>query len=180
MGATLLFLDESAQQSDPNVRRTWSPEGTRPEIHVRPGDRMKLSLISAGGTKAQLYFRIAQGNENFDGSGVIEFLRYLLKEVRGKILLLWDNGTIHRRKDVKAFLWEARKRLTTRRFPADAPERNPDEMIWSALKDQRLTNFCPKTDAEIREGVERELRWLQRHPDFVALCIQHAEIPLKP
>ena len=59
-----------------------------------------------------------------------------------------------------------------------ATDLNPDEMVWSALKYQRLPNFCPKTEEEIRKGVESELRWLQRHPDFVASCIQHAEIPL--
>ena len=162
------------------MRRTWWIEGKRPEIQVRPGNHRKLSLISAVGTKGQLYFRIGQGNENFDGSGVIEFLRYLLKEVRGKILQLWDKGSIPRRKDAKAFLWEVRRRVTTRRFPADAPELNPDEMVWSARKDQRLPSFCPKTGGEIREGVERELRWLQTHTHFVAACIQHTEIPLRP
>jgi transposase len=176
--ATILFLDESFVQSERNVRRTWWIEGKRREIHVRQGKRMKLSLISAVGLEGQLYFRISELNQNFDGGEVIEFLRYVLKEVRGKIILLWDNGTIHRRKDVKAFLWEARKRLKTRRFPAYAPELNPDKMVWSALKYQRLPNFCPKTEGEIREGVERELRWLQRNPEFVAACIQHADIPL--
>ncbi len=175
-GATLLFLDESAKQSDPNVRRTWSPEGTRPEIHVRQGDRMKLSLISAVGVKGKLYFQVQL--ENFDGGGVIEFLRYLLRHVRGEILLLWDNGTIHRRKDVKGFLWEKRKRLETRRFPSYAPELNPDEMVWNALKYQRLANWYPRTKEEILEGVEREMRWLQDHPGVVAACIQNAAIPL--
>ena len=139
---------------------------------------MKLSLISAVGVTGQLYFEVSKMNENFDGGGVMDFLRHLLKEVHGKIILLWDNGTIHRRKDVKAFPWEARKRLKTRRFPAYAPELNPDELVWSALNYQRLPNFCPKTEEEIREGVERELRWLQAHPDFVAGGIQHADIPL--
>ncbi len=55
---------------------------------------------------------------------------------------------------------------------------NPDELVWSALKYQRLPNFCPKTEEKIREGVKRELRWLQARPDFVAGCIQHAAIPL--
>ncbi|MCI4322503.1 MAG: IS630 family transposase [Thermoplasmata archaeon] len=176
--ATLLFLDESSAQSEPNVRRTWWIEGERPEIQTRQGKRMKISLISAVGVRGQLYFRLSETDKNFDGGGVIEFLRYLLKEVRGRVLLLWDNGTIHRRKDVKAFLWEMRKRLKTRRFPAYAPELNPDEMVWNALKYQRLPNFCPKSEEEIREGVERELRWLQGHPDFLARCVQHAEIPL--
>ena len=176
--ATLLFLDESFVQSEPHVRRTWWIAGKRPEIQVCQGKRMKLSRISAVGAKGQLYFRISKLNEYFDGAGVLEFLRYLLREVRGRILLLWDNGTIHRRQDVKVFLWEARKRLEPRRFPAYAPELNPDELVWSALKYQRLPNFCPKTEEEICEGVERELRWLQRHPDFVASCLQHAAIPL--
>lgn len=79
---------------------------------------------------------------------------------------------------MKEFLWEVRRRLKARRFPAYAPELNPDEMIWSALKDQQLPNFCPKTEEEIREGVERKLGWLLRHPDFVAGCIRHAKIPL--
>ena len=175
-GATILFLDESSKQSDPNVRRTWWLEGVRPELRVREGDRMKLSLISAVGVKGELYFEIHE--ENIDGGRVIEFLQYLLKEVSGRIMLLWDNGTIHRRKDVKQFLWDQRKRLETRRFPAYAPELNPDEMIWSALKYQRLANWSPHTEEEIREGVERELSWLQAHPDFVASCIQHAAIPL--
>ena len=177
-GATLLFLDESCVQSEPNVRRTWSIVGSRPEIVVRERNRMKFSLISAVGVKGQLYFRISAMNESFDGLDVIDFLRYLLKEVRGKVLLLWDSGTIHRRKEVKQFLWEVRKRLKTRRFPTYAPELNPDEFVWSALKYQRLANFCPKTEEEIREGVERELRWLHQHPDFVASAIRHAEIPL--
>lgn len=72
--------------------------------------------------------------------------------MRGRILLLWDNGTIHRRKEVKAFLGKVRRGLTTPRFPVYAPEMSSDEMVWSALKGQRLPNFCPKTGDEIPEG----------------------------
>jgi transposase len=175
-GARILFLDESSKQSDPNVRRTWSLEGVRPELRGREGKRMKLSLISAVGLKGDLYFQIHE--ENIDGGRVIQFLQHLLEQVPGRILLLWDNGTIHRRKDVKAFLWGMSWRLETRRFPAYAPELNPDEMVWNALKYQRLANWCPKTEEEIREGVERELNWLRAHPEFVTACIQNAAIPL--
>ena len=165
--ATLLFLDKSFVQSGSKIGPTWWMEGRWPDVQVHQGKRMELSRLSAVGVKRQLYFRISKMNENFDGDGVLEFLRYLLKEVRGRILLLWTTGTLHRRKDVKASLREARKRLEPRRFPAYAPELNPDELVWSALKFQRLPNFCPKTEEEVREGVERELRWLQNHPDFM-------------
>jgi len=68
-------------------------------------------------------------NESFDGLDVIGFLRQLLKEVRGKTVLPWDSGSIHRRKEVKEFLWEMRRRLKARRFPTYAPEMNPDEFL---------------------------------------------------
>ena len=51
-------------------------------------------------------------------------------------------------------------------------------MAWNALKYPWLANWCPRTREEIREGMEREMRWLQEHPDAVAACIQNAAIPL--
>ncbi|MHB8566819.1 MAG: hypothetical protein ACYC7D_00690 [Nitrososphaerales archaeon] len=37
--AAILFLDESSVQSQPNVRRTWAPRGSRPEIRAKWGKR---------------------------------------------------------------------------------------------------------------------------------------------
>ena len=177
-GATILFLDESCQQSFPNVRRTWAPEGSRPEMRYRQGNRLKLSLISAVSPDGALFFDIHE--ESIDGMRVLWFLEKLLKEEPGRLMVVWDNGTIHRRKDVKAFLWQNRRRLETRRFPPYAPELDPDEQVWTVLKHQRLANWCPKTGEEIRAGVERELRWMQAHPELVASFIRHSELPLPP
>ena len=131
-GATILFRDESSKQSDPNVRRTWWLEGVRPEPRVREGNRMKLSRIFAVGVRGKLYFRIQA--ENLDGGRVIEVVQYLLREVLGRVTLLWDYGTIHRQKCVKQLFCDHRKRLETRRFHAYALEMNLNEMVGSALK----------------------------------------------
>ncbi|MHB1435215.1 MAG: transposase [Thermoplasmata archaeon] len=48
---------------------------------------------------------------------VLWFLEQLLEEVSGRLMVIWDNGRIHRSVEVKTFLWEHRKRLETRRFP---------------------------------------------------------------
>lgn len=177
-GATMLFLDESCQQSFPNVRRTWAPQGSRPEIRYRQGNRLKLNLISAVTPDGALFFDIHE--ENIDGTLVMWFLEKLLAEVPGRLMVIWDNGTTHRRKDVKTFLWDHRKRLETHRFPPYAPELDPDEQVWTVLKHQRLSNWCPKTGEEIRAGVERELRSMQAHPELVASFIRHSELPLPP
>lgn len=176
--ATILFLDESFQQSRPNVRRTWAPQGSRPEMRYQQGDRMKLNLISAVTPEGALYYEV--DTENIDGTRVIWFLEKLLEEVRGRLMVVWDNGRIHRSVEVKTFLWLNRKRLETRRFPAYAPELDPDEMVWSTLKYQPLANFCPKTAEEIRAAVDREMRWMQRHPELVGSFIRHSELPLPP
>ena len=49
--------------------------------------------------------------------------------------MIWDNATIHRSDEVKAFLangWATKIHLEN--FPAYAPELNPDEGVWQYLK----------------------------------------------
>jgi transposase len=41
---------------------------------------------------------------NITGADVITFLRYLLRHLRGSVVLLWDGGKLHRHRDVHAFL----------------------------------------------------------------------------
>ena len=47
---------------------------------------------------------------------VVQFLRLLLQQVRGSIVLLWDGGTIHRRQLVLEYLNKNRRRLRIHRF----------------------------------------------------------------
>lgn len=177
-GATLLFLDESCMQSRPNVRRTWAPEGSRPEMRFSQGDRMKLNLISAVTPEGALYYEVDR--ENLDETRVTWFLEKLLEEIPGHLMVVWDNGGIHRSMLVQTFLWLNRKRIETRRFPPYAPELDPDEMVWTTLKTQRLANYCPKTSEELWAATEREMNWMQRHPESVASFIRHSELPLPP
>ena len=177
-GATLLFLDESCVQSRPNVRRTWAPEGSRPEMRFRQGDRLKLNLISAVTPDGALYYEVDR--ENIGETRVTWFLEKLLEEIPGRLMVVWDNGGIHRSVLVKTFLWLNRKRLETRRFPAYAPELDPDEMVWTTLKTQRLANYCPKTSEELWAATKREMNWMQRHPERVASFIRHSDLPLPP
>lgn len=173
--ATIYFLDESAVQSRPNVRRTWALRGKRWIMKAKER-REKLSLISAVSIDGDLYFRVHE--ENITGTDVLMFLRYLLREVPDRIMLLWYNGAIHRRKDVKQFLYDNRERLFTRRFPPYAPELNPDEQIWNILKHQELPNWCPDTKDEMKHTVSSRLRQLQWQPARVRVALHASELPL--
>ena len=174
--ATIFFLDESCVQSRPNVRRTWAPTGARPVLKMKEGERNKLSLVSAVSMEVELYFRVH--TDNITGQEIMEFLTYLLREIEGNIVLLWDNGGPHRRKDVKQFLYDNRNRLYTRRFPAYAPELNLDEQIWNVLKYQELSNWCPDTIGEMVSRVKGALGRLKRHPERIRNAIIHSSLPL--
>ena len=59
--------------------------------------------------------------KNLNGLDVKDFLSYLLKHLRGNIVLLWDRSSIHRRKLVKEYL-EKHPRIEVEEFPGYAPE----------------------------------------------------------
>ena len=75
--ATILFMDESSVQSQPNVKRTWAPKGRRPEIRAK-ARRDKLTIISAVKMDGELFFSVH--GHDLEGSDTIVFLRKLLKE----------------------------------------------------------------------------------------------------
>ena len=175
-GATIVFLDESCVQSRPNVRKSWAPKGSPPVMRVVEGSRDKLSLISAVTIEGELYFNLHE--EDITEAEVITFLDHLMKEMPGKIVVLWDSGGIHRSRAVKAFIWQNRRRLITRRFPVYSPQLNPDEMVWNLAKEKDLANWCPLNLEEMKRVVHAEMKKLRRQRPRVRSAIRHAKIPL--
>lgn len=158
------------------MRKTWAPVGRTPILRHRYR-RDKISVISAvtiSGVRhwIGLYFRLHR--ENINGERVVEFLRHLLRHLRGHVVLLWDGGTIHRKAVVQDYLLRNR-RLHTYRFPAYAPELNPDEHVWTQSK-CTLANSAPNTIDELECGVGRELFRLQHSPNLLWSCIDVAEL----
>ena len=113
----------------PSVRRTWAPCGQTPRL-VHRYQRDKISAISAvtvSPTHRRLGFYCHLHLENITHVEVAVFLRLLLRHLRGPIILLWDGGPIHGGAEVQKVL-ARHPRLQVERFPAYAPELNPDEL----------------------------------------------------
>jgi transposase len=83
----------------------------------------------------QRWEQVIQGEE------VALFLQHLLSQIRGHLIVVLDNGRIHRGEAVKELLNRPR-RLHLVAFPPYAPELNPDEGVWNLLK-ERLANGHP-------------------------------------
>ena len=113
--------------------------------------------------------------DNIQGAEVLTFLRHLLRQVRGHLIVLLDNGTIHRGAPVQELLTRT-SRLHVVSFPAYAPELNPDEGVWNHLK-KALANGRPDTQAELMDVLAHEICHLGASPHRLRGGIQHAGLP---
>jgi transposase len=173
--ATIVFADESGKQTTPNVRKSWAKKGETPVIRCS-GSRKRLNIVGGVTLKGELYF--ATHRDNMGGMEAMWFLEQLLEEIPGKVLVIWDNGSIHKAPEVRTFAWLNRQRLELWRFPPYAPEYDPQETVRDALKNDRMGNYCATDLNDLEETVTRNLRWLKRHPEVVRTAIRQSELPL--
>jgi hypothetical protein len=157
---TLLFLDESGFYPLPSVVRTYAPVGHTPVLQEW-WTRDHLSAISALSPEGKLYCHCQ--DHSFNSEDVVAFLEHLLREVPGRMVLIWDGAPMHRSHAIKAFLANgAAQRRHVERLPAYAPELNPGEGLWAQLKGVELRNVCgvdiPHLRGEPRDAVTRVRR----------------------
>ena len=61
-------------------------------------------------------------DHSYKGPDVVRFLQLLLREILGKILVIWDGAPIHRSQPIKDFLAKGgAKRIRLERLPGYAP-----------------------------------------------------------
>jgi len=173
-----VFLDESGFSLTPTVKRTWAPTGHTPQLY-HWFKRDKLSAISALTVSPQhrhlgLALRLA-ANRAFTGLDVRAFLQALLRHLRGAVVLLWDRGTIHTRREVQVYL-AAHPRVSPYDFPPYAPELNPAEHIWSQA-DAALANGAPPHLDQLRGRLRRATGRLRHSPRLLWACIRASDLP---
>jgi transposase len=171
---TILFLDESGFYPLPSVVRTYAPIGQTP-ILQEWYTRDHLSAISAISPEGRLYFHCQ--DRAINSADVVAFLEHLLREVPGRMVIIWDGAPIHRSYVIKEFLASgAAQRLHLERLPAYAPELNPGEGLWQQLKGVELRNICcfniPHLRRELRDAVKR----VRRKPRIIQGCFRGAKL----
>ncbi len=143
-----MWVDEAGFYLLPVRVRTYAPRGQTPVLRV-PLTHDHLSAISALTARGRVLMQVQE--EAFRGPRVVRFLKHLLRQIPGKLLVIWDGAPIHRSKVVKAFLAEGGvERLWLEQLPAYAPELNPVEGVWRYLKRVCLRNVCCRALSELR------------------------------
>lgn len=95
----------------------------------------------AGVTWRQFYFRFFSGA--IRSPQVVEFLKALRQQIRGRLLVIWDGLRAHQSHRVRGYI-EDDGGIQLERLPAYAPEHNPVEYIWGYLKDRELANLSAR------------------------------------
>ncbi len=142
-------MDQSGFYLLPTVVRTYAPVGQRPILHEHLS-RDHLSVISGITLEGKLL--MMEQERVFKSPDVVRFLRHVLRQIPGKLLVVWDGSPIHRGGAVKDFLASgASSRLQLEQLPGYAPDLNPDEGIcWRHLKRVELKNLCCQSLSELK------------------------------
>ena len=160
--------------------RTYAPRGQTPILWV-PCTRDHLSVISGLTHNGRLLLQVRE--RAFRGPEIVRFLQHLLRQIPGRLLVIWDGAPIHRAQPVKDFLAQgAAARLHLEQLPGYAPDLNPDEGIWHYLKHVELRNLCCADLSELRLELDLAVKRLRHKRQVLRGCVAECgyTVPAEP
>ena len=164
--AEILWADEMGLRSDHQAGRTWAPVGQTP-VTKATGKRFKTNMIAAVSNTGTLRFRVFE--ERFTGPLFLDFLKRLIKDAKGrKIMLIVDGHPAHRARIVRDFVAAHPELIELHFLPGYAPELNPAEILNCDIKANALGRRRPLNVTQLNAHVRRYLRARQRRPWQVA------------
>jgi transposase len=152
--------------------RTYAPIGQTPILREW-WTRDHLSAISAISPEGKVYFHSQESALN--SADVVAFLEHLLREVPGRMVIIWDGAPIHRSQVIQEFLANGiAQRIHVERLPAYAPDLNPGEGLWQQLKGVELRNVCCLNLPHLRHELRDAVRRVRRKPRIIHGCFKGA------
>lgn len=116
-----------------------------------------VMVTTPEGRRSRLFIRTIAGG--LTSEETLRFLKDLKRHLGGrKLLLIWDGLPAHRARKVAAYVKTQSSWLRTARIPAYAPEVNPIEYCWGAMKKKRLGNLRAEGMAGLGRAVRRAKR----------------------
>jgi transposase len=153
---TVLYaLDETYVRQEPTNYRSWSPVGQPPVIE-RNGSHAGLNLV--GATEISKNFDsiadVYSNKRTITSNEIQIFLTRLIEMNKGKkIHVIWDNAKTHASISMDIFLESHKKELIMHNLPVYSPELNPQENIWSILKERLHRPKARRTAEQLFDDV---------------------------
>lgn len=182
--AWIVFLDESGVSLLPQVRRTYAPRGRTPTLRhrlnwKRAGMAAALGYHAADpGRGARLCFDLRPGS--YDTNALIAVLKQLKTFYEGEqVVLVWDGLSAHWSRAMRTWVAE-QDWLTLERLPAYAPELNPVEMLWSAIKTRELANVAGDHLADVADAAEQGINRVCEDDRLPWSFLAHTGLEIQP
>jgi transposase len=164
LGAKIFFLDEAGFQSDPPLGRTYGLKGKTPVV-TTSGQRQSLNVISAVNARGEFWAATYTGK--LDTEGFVAFLQNFMHRRPGKVFLVVDGHPCHKAKLAKAYVQSLQGALELHFLPPYAPDLNPDEFVWSYMKNNGVSKKPLKKNESLRERVEEDLNTIKNDRKLV-------------
>ena len=108
----------------------------------------------------------------------MRFLQQIHQHIRIPLTIIWDRGNIHDRAGTVRNYLARHPEIVMERFPAYAPELNPEEWVWQHTKSSCLPNFAANNTIVLRRKLAEEFRTLSQQPELLRSFIEHTKHPL--
>lgn len=175
-----MFEDESGFCLVSPLKGTWARRGHTPIIRTELSHHDRFNVVGAvcvtpRGRRLRLCVQCH--TRSLTGEHIVRFLRHVLRQVAGPIVLVWDNHPIHRRVLVREFI-ARHPRLHLFWLPRYAPELNPAEGIWNQTAEY-TANTAPRCIGELSINVRAGLARTRRSQQRLLACILASHLPGK-
>ncbi|MFL7793682.1 MAG: IS630 family transposase [Anaerolineae bacterium] len=151
-----MFLteDEMSMYLQATTMAVWAPKGQTPVVRADPG-RAKVCFYGTLDlqTGRDIVARASVMNAEETAQHLVQILEAIPER---PILLFWDRAPWHSGQPIRDVL-VANPRLEIMRFPVAAPELNPQEHVWKAVRRAVSHNHIQQRLPELADRIEKHL-----------------------
>jgi transposase len=164
IGARIFFSDEAGFQSDPVLGRTYGLKGKTPVV-TTSGQRQSLNVISAVNARGEFWAVTYTGKLNAES--FVAFLQNFMDSQAGRIFLIVDGHPAHKANIVKSYIRSLKGRLELHFLPPYAPDLNPDEFVWSYMKNNGVSKKPLKKNESLQSRIDQDLNGIRGNRKLV-------------
>lgn len=157
----IFFADEAGVRSDFHSGTTWGARGKTPVIQTT-GARFSLNVISAVNAQGEFRFMVVKGSVK--AKAFCDFIRRLITGTSKKVFLIVDGHPTHRSVAVRKLVEKLKQKIELFFLPSYSPELNPDERVWSDLKNNGIGRMVITTPEQLKKDIVSFLRFIQKTP----------------
>lgn len=166
--ALLLFGDEASFAQWGSLTYTWARRGKQPTVKTS-GKRRSYKVFGLIDYFTGRFFYKATC-ERLTSANYEAFLRQVLEETTGQIVLIQDGARYHTSCAMKEFFEANKKRLTVFQLPSYSPDMNPIEKLWKKVKQKEThLHYFPTFESLIEKVDSALLKFTNRSQEILSL-----------